>query len=131
MNTERILELADHIEKLEHYPEEELPNKSPDYFSMDQWQFDCGAPACMAGHACHLWGGLGSSQIYGQARDALDLDRSTASSLFSPNPGYQEYSEFYLSITPAIAAGVLRNLALTGEVVWPDELGWSRESYEP
>ena len=120
MNRERILELADHIEKLEHYPHPLLPNKSPDYFSMDTWQFDCGAPACLAGHACHLWGGR-PGNIADHARDALDLDRSTAAELFAPAPGYREYSDFYLSITPAMAATVLRNLALTGEVVWPEE----------
>ena len=117
MNTERIIELADHVEKLEHVHSTPPLSMFGKAFDMGIWKFRCGAPACTAGHTVYLWAwndDFDNLAIECQARVLLDLDVETADELFTPPDICSD------DVTPAMAAAVLRNLALTGEVVWPE-----------
>ncbi len=114
---------------------------------MVNWLFKCGAPCCMAGHACSLF-----SPDYGKVKDKVEEtnDRSFVGKhasdllglswdegrrLFDPksanvmldNSGFKLFNTLLLDmITPKDAATVLDHLAETGEVNWdvllPDNL---------
>lgn len=101
MNTERILHIADLIEKLE-----------PQQFDMSDYIYtaECGTVACIAGWTYLTYGGCGDP--YSEARNLLGLDEDRADALFLP------YGCDWEDITPAHAAQTLRKLAETGEVDW-------------
>ena len=104
MNRERVLELADWIEKL-----------PPEDFDMTTWRHGCQSPACIAGHAFALFepklfaNTIGSE--YSRAKSALGLNRRRAADLFTPD-GLMDRT------TNIQAARVLRHLAETGVVDW-------------
>lgn len=111
MNTERILHIADLIEKLE-----------PQQFDMSDYvtENECGAVACIAGWTYLTYGpGEYSAEVHLSAAEHLGLNRNQADELFIP-----DYSNLFDSltdwdsITPAHAAQTLRKLAETGEVDW-------------
>lgn len=113
MNKERILALADLIEK---QPHTKLNDASG--FNMGNWVHPCGTPACIAGFAAWVESGnaeeLPLMDVEDLAIQHLGIDRPTANELFSPD-GVE-----WRSITPAIAASTLRKLHDTGEVDWPE-----------
>jgi hypothetical protein len=120
MNKERILKLADIIEKQPH-----TTPQQPDGFTMSNWTHDCGTPACICGWANHELNKETSSDIWlGDDRVAaewLGLDIDTAGSLFEPSRERDSNpwaTDWWDEITPAHAAAVLRNLAETGKVDW-------------
>ena len=126
MNKERLLELADHVEALRHWPMEDVLDVPEGCFNMNRWRYRCGAPACVAGHAVALWGNAEapSSQLLGAlgaATGLLDLDLRTARRLFTPQMGLCERAEedYCDAITPKTVAGVIRELVATGIVYWP------------
>ena len=133
MNTERILHLANVIETLEPlHPEEviELEANTPDFqaidaFSMAQFYYECGTPACIAGWADFLWSADHTDDFHTgeRARDILGLEEDLSHELFEPAFVYGEvdigafdYEKEFIS--PERAAAVLRNLANTGVVDW-------------
>lgn len=129
MNKERILELADDVENM-HYaaigPEDTTRR---DCFNMVLYKFDCGAPACLAGHAVMKYGSLSQKTYRGGrisyiAQHLLGLTDLQRQLLFEPDfivwhPGKDESPV----VEPEVAAKVLRNLVRTGFVEWPmDEI---------
>lgn len=107
MNTERILHIADLIEKLE-----------PQQFDMNEWANSCGTVACIAGWTYLTYA---DEVIPGSAgtvaAEILGLDEEVANSLFVPTDE-DGLDAMYEDITPAHAAQTLRKLAETGEVDW-------------
>ena len=119
MNTENILKLANLIEFSETY---------------DQTCFKhlCGTPACIAGHAVILAGGRLSPSSYDNglcldqhggrsharvvAKEWMGLNERQANDAFDPCPYSWDHDT-----TPQDAAAMLRHLAETGKVEWPEE----------
>lgn len=106
-----------HVEALASF----LETLDPELFSMASWGYDmpCNTPACIAGWACRL---AKTHQSSYQAASwllepgASDCDWDTIySSLFVA------HNIYFDSVTPQIAAQVLRNLLATGEISWPPE----------
>jgi hypothetical protein len=124
MNKERILELADVIER------HAIPDlgfnmvtygsraDTPLYQDIDG--HSCGTVGCIAGWAYVYFGGkdlhdlVRSHHVSGIAAHHLGLDWEQEHDLFRPE-GYSEAPEMY---PPAKAVAVLRNLAETGTVNW-------------
>lgn len=119
MNKERILELADHLERLM-----DPATETEAGFSMSIWDsegedlrgqypdhsgHDCGTLCCIAGWTERLW-----PEPDDYAGDILGLSRAMSYDLFEPR---ESYPDPYTS-TPRRAAAVLRHLAATGEVDW-------------
>jgi hypothetical protein len=126
MNKERILELADIIEAQPHC----FQMGASQGFGMNHFTHQCGSPSCLGGWASATFDPDYPSfetnhQIAESAENVLDLFEKQARNLFFP-----EVYEKYGHITPAEAAGVLRNLAETGEVVWPHKEGFMKEEHE-
>jgi hypothetical protein len=109
MNAERILQLADVIEKVPHVQlDEDAPRGELDSFNMDDWH--CGTAGCIGGWAAQLFDCATS-----EAGVALGLRCIEAMSLFTPKPiNPNDWSK----ITSLQAATVLRHLAATGIVDW-------------
>lgn len=109
MNVGNILKVADAIEQ-------GLPNVSFD-MSVYSTARDCGTAACVAGHIAimeRMNADVASGfEIEDRAADFLGLGRNDASELFRPANFYER--GFH---TTAMAARVLRNLAITGKVDW-------------
>ena len=109
MNKERILELADLIEK---QPHTEIDADSG--FNMLDFNHLCGTPSCIAGWAVFQSNGNLEYVNSEEARIALGLNRLQCEDLFfawSSNLSLED-------ITPAHAAFTLRHLAETGVVDW-------------
>lgn len=117
MNKERILALADHIEKLPHY--NDVDEAGP-HFTMSRYFNPCGSPSCIAGHAICMFSDKKFEDVYGsefnEAAEVLGLGWETANKLFTPSA--LEAGKFWSMITPKEAARTLRHLAETGEVKW-------------
>lgn len=122
MNTERILALADHIEKLPHYNDVSV---NVPHFSMTRYFNECGTPSCIAGHAVNMFTDkksdeLPASLVFEVAAEALELDWDIADKLFTPN--VRDAGKYWPMIAPKEAAHTLRHLASTGEVKWLNPL---------
>lgn len=127
MNVERITQLADFIEKLPPKRFEistwasPVDDHSKSLKTVGELKHNCGTCACIGGwaealfnpddHAFNMSGD--SALLIENARQLLDLDDETADALFMPSASWDQ-------VTREMAAATLRNLALTGEVVWPD-----------
>ena len=141
MNKERVLILADHIEKLTsgsyfqgkyfymtEFGEPEVK------FDEEKFEYACGTPACIAGHAIALFANQeqlkalhdasheindGFQDAQGIAEEVLDIqqDSGIASKLFCAVPMSKQGIQLY-SPTTKQAAATLRKLAETGEVFW-------------
>ena len=113
MNKQRLLALADHLDRLEHTTERTHPHEG--HFNLDYITFgyECETPACIAGHVEAIWGSCDYSiGVMQRAGKMLDLDRLIYLELFDPHiPGREE-------ITPQHAAKVLRHYVATGIVDW-------------
>jgi hypothetical protein len=114
MRKDRILALADLIEKQPHTSRDGAPG-----FCMEAYVHSCGTPSCIAGWASWLsfrkpktLSG-GETDLFDRAKSYLRLDSATAYRLFLP-PGYFDPHLY----TPAQSAATLRRLAETGEVNW-------------
>lgn len=120
MNRERLLQLADHIESLEHldtsrvhyWPvrREEVPPEAL-LFNMEKWLLytDCGTIACIAGHTVLLFGPeelAYNPVIELRAAELLDIRAQTAYYLFRGKWTSTPMSE----ITPAQVAAQLRKM---------------------
>jgi hypothetical protein len=119
MKTERILALADHIEKVgdEHFNMSAFSNRGGAPTA-------CGSTACVAGWVIHI--GLQAGEITratldsagDKARGWLGIDEDQASALFYPE-GYSDNRDAWgKPYTAARAGAVLRHLAETDEVDW-------------
>lgn len=117
MNIERILQLADFIEKLS--PERfdiSLWIKAPDRFLTNQQLIhDCGTCACIGGWAQMLFNDPYEDSIsHSQhAFELLGLTELQADKLFCP-PNYSEPSLY----PQDRVVRTLRRLAKTGEILW-------------
>jgi hypothetical protein len=120
MNKERILALADLIEKQEHTG---LDSKSG--FNMGDFTHYCGTPACIAGWAIAMKLGdlscdvdkeifISGKSYSSLAGEFLGIGEELHVELFFSSPGEIPLDE----VSPQIAASVLRHLAETGEVDW-------------
>ena len=123
----RILQLADHLERLE-----------PAQFNMCRWLVtynnseynfsdDCKTVACIAGHTVLLFADRGTpdnpidlpDDIAEHAQKLLGLTDGQADSLFTPEQGRDIGSTVsYESISADCAAYALRHLAETERVDW-------------
>lgn len=126
MKKERILALADLIERQPHTTLEENHG-----FYMGNWTHNCGTPSCIAGWAAYasVDGILENMPGYGGyhevGMDFLGICRKQADALFEPDLLSEEEkeeevdpTEIWGFITPAQAAATLRRLAETGNVKW-------------
>ena len=124
MNVERIIELANHIEALDHAPKL-CWVESSEKFDMSKWNYECGSPACMAGHALWLLDkhlkNRNHRTVEAAAAELLELDEDDAEALFTPVERYMGIWQLS-EIEPKTAAAVLRNFAKTGNVEWNTEL---------
>ena len=126
MNTERILELAGHIED-----EATTFDMSKYWFGGCHARNICESASCLAGHAVVYFGdtdllkqsalmNLGQSLFafanwtHDFAAELLGLGKEQAHDLFIPDEDMFDYTE----ITQQEAAKVLRHLAATGKVDW-------------
>lgn len=126
-NTTRLNELADLIEKAQHFDRDDDLNPAPPsdelYFNMavvrEQDSTECGTVCCIAGWAIDLYGdpahfkkltrGLETHDIT-VASELLGIDRDTGFRLFFGN--WDEVEGIEMSnITPTQAAAQLRKLA--------------------
>ena len=117
MNTDRINRIAEHLEH----------SCQVRRFDMNVYFDDCNSPCCIAGHtACYfepqayhdaVKNDLSGFDIHLIARKALGLNAVTADMLFCPDR--REYKNAYRASRQQ-AAAVLKKLASTGRVVWPD-----------
>lgn len=119
MNTERLLALADVIERTPHREiVETYAEEAPAGFNMGTWH--CGAVCCIGGwaEAMFVLNKRHRADVT-TAAWALGLDELTADRLFYP--GEESGWDIELSyddITPVMAAVVIRDLAQTGSVHW-------------
>lgn len=110
MNKERILELAEVIER---QPDYVWPSQAHG-FTMQYYMHDCKTPACIAGWAIHLYGEDIGLARKANALNLLELTVEQAGDLFT-----MFNTDLSLpSITSAVAAQCLRNFAATGVVDW-------------
>lgn len=127
MNKERILALADLIEKQPHQPEFDATSG----FDMSCTHRDCGTPACIAGWA--LWEAQGRPESLVEPPGLWGIENNAATYLGLSVPEVSQPSGYplfyppetykYEGITPAQAASCLRHLAETGEVDWARAMG--------
>ena len=118
MNKERMMELADFIEKLEHIKYKDFGAlrsvRDPDQkivFSMLRWSdpYDCGTVCCI--------GGSGEQLLGGYIQDKLGISWDEKEALCYPCT-----NQNWNKITPQIAAQTLRLIA--NEVLDMDETLW-------
>ncbi len=95
-------------------------------FCMTSFRRGCGSAGCIAGYAVALYrprewfsGGITQADVSIYARQLLGVPVSLADSLFCPW-NYNDLAPEADEITPEMAAGVLKNFALTGKVEWPE-----------
>ena len=119
------LRVAGAVEDLE-YAHHETEVKGEAFFNMRRTQYDCGAPACLAGWTCQLAGVLEDQwhSLMTKAKGFLGLTRKQHDKLFTPvlackwgvscmsGPTEEGY------ISPQLAARVMRRYAVTGKVQW-------------
>lgn len=119
MNKERILAVADKIEKLPHKRDDNiLSHENVESFSMISYTTNCGSPQCIAGWVNHLYGKFPPEEMakcdfdhLHKAAELLDINEQQAWELFHPNGTWR-------FITQTQAAQTLRDLAETGSVIW-------------
>lgn len=122
-NLRRIEALADHLATLKHKPRttdaiyvdgeldiEASKKLNKDRFHMGNWEFDCGAPACVAGWAAFKYGKApGTLGVSDAAAEALNIDYEWAMMmLFAPDG---VVTKSLNEITPKQAAAALRRVA--------------------
>ena len=119
MNKERIIELADKIEQLEHDENGSYSN-GINGFCMNYFSDVCGSPSCIAGWAVHMYHPdskdlllSGPAKISQSAADLLGIDKHVAGMLFEPNR-----FDVYNHITPQEASITLRKFAETNIIDW-------------
>lgn len=121
MNKERVLALAELIEKQPHVGKEEATTEG---FDMAQWFHPCGTPACIAGWTLALKYGDWSPKLHDKrdargveadAADYLGLEGNQSAQLFFV--GYKSEKSFS-EVTPQDAAKLLRHFAETGTIDW-------------
>ena len=116
MNRERLLELADHMEGLRHWPNPDPLDVPEGCFNMNRWRYICGAPACTAGHAVALWGDASNPfatdpSPTGRCRFARPGAEDSPSAFHAPVPIgiLRREEDYYEAITPKEVAWVIRN----------------------
>lgn len=129
MNKERLLVLAEHLEKLPlldlsnstYAANEPTLDTQPTHFCMAKWyeNYTCGTAACIAGHAAYLWKDdlpfkpdprkpVGRDEnIFDLGKEVLGLTGAQADGLFM---GYWSSKPIH-AITPHEAAAQLRKMA--------------------
>ena len=120
MDTQKINELADHIEAVGG----RLTGDGQVQFDMRDYAHPCGAPACFSGHCvsyfdpelyAHRIANDQVSDLHEDAADILDLSTDRANRLFVPI--VEDNPEAY-EIDAQQGANVLRHLAETGRINW-------------
>jgi len=116
MNTDRILALADLIEK-----QPLTDSIAADGFYMGSYTHECGTPSCIAGWAA--WESLGRPAhmklndewgVSDLAAEFLGISDEQRRSLFLMSNSNRSYH----GVSPTEAAAVIRRFAATGEVDW-------------
>ena len=131
MNRQKILDLADYVEKSDSYCQ-------LNWFHDKESEHPCGAPSCIAGHLFTMDGGqyygVSDWQIadkFGVVRqrsaqdyleETLELSLDLLACLTAAIPLDTINSTETIRPTPEHAAWTLRNLAHTGKVVWRKDL---------
>ena len=127
MDTDKIRKLAKHIRSLPRVPHRHVQHDPKVAmlrgFSMEEFRYPCGSPACIAGWAVALFGDdlLNSGNTLFDAGLILGLAPHTAMSLFTPEVPYAQFSSSPGErghISPEFAANVLDHLADYGSVCW-------------
>ena len=122
MNEERILELADYVEGLDHRIDIGEETRKHDITTPRDFHMDH-CPQCLIGQTGVLFSSVASMMIKywnsHEASEVLGLDDDVSKKLFFPAL-YSDLGEGpLLEITPEIAADVLRHFVDTGEITWP------------
>lgn len=130
MNVERLQQLAAHLRTLERTQfdmREWFMNRKP-VSTKDGWvEYDCGTPACIAGHAVAMFHELdlraplveqlGMHTVCTLAEELLDLQMNQSIPLFMPPETSADGIRMY-DATPQQAAEVIEHFINTGEVDW-------------
>ena len=130
MNVENINKLIDHMESI---PEVENINKLIDHlesigdseYDQRRHTFECGSPACIAGHAVYLAKGkvydVEDCHISLIAGNWLGIHMVTKQKMFCANP--MELNRYSKTDAPTTkdAVRMLKNFLETGKVVWRKE----------
>lgn len=125
LRVERLRKLADHVEALEHHSRTFVGKYGEPGFNLGLYQFDCGAPACIAGHAEVMFPEdprgrevpEARAKTFNRAKCRLGLEQDEAHDLFTP--GHLLVN--LMDVPPEVAAAVLRRFADTGHVTWPED----------
>lgn len=120
MHKDRILKLADTIEKCESREALLADFDKPDIpgFSMRRAWYDCDSPSCIIGWTYQMFG---DGKKDAETAKLLGIPRRKSISLTMPSNRHAHWCARpgqYNYVTPEHAAAVLRNLAETGEVDW-------------
>lgn len=122
MNKQNILDLADLIEQQPDYAIQDWPgDRGEGGFSMEAFEFPCGTPACIAGHASALSGAGDTLKDIGEW---LGLEFLDAHGLCLPQHHHAHFNRKPGQpghITAQRAADTLRRLVKTGKVEWGAE----------
>lgn len=126
MNKERILGLADMIEKLPHDPDASGFSGRISGFNMGYYSI-CDTPSCIAGWAVHKYydGGIPKfndrpskyKHYITQASLLLDIPKDDGFELFIPSLPDEVVHN---NLTSQMAAKVLRTYVQTGQVMWKE-----------
>ena len=121
MNIENLKSLVEKIEALRpviYLCDDDEVNQG---FNMGSFNFPCGSPSCIAGHACAIGYNLASYRWIHQnvawttaAAMWLEIDIETAEALFLGKEAPADIQ----SLTPSDAIAVINHLIETGEVDW-------------
>ena len=121
MNEERILELADYVEGLEHENESLSTHDKYNQHQARPFHMDH-CKQCLIGQTGVLFTSVASMAFkfwnsY-EAAEVLGLDEDVSKKLFFPSM-YADGIGAMKEVTPKVAAEVLRNFVDTGKIEWP------------
>lgn len=129
--TKRILGFARYLETRKHVPTDNRYVRTKQKFNMSSYNFNCGSPACMGGHAAEMSEGCFEPTVAATAAKWLGLSFDASHTLFTPSryaltgyklePGSDGFFDIYNKITPKMAAQALRRYARgarTMDTIW-------------
>lgn len=110
MNKERMLKLADALERSRLGVRFNMRSLCSDGDAVVGDQLECGTSCCIAGMACLMFGGRGCAFSGTVARSLLDLNSDQANRLFYNSRLYVSPKEEWRDITKKEAVAAIRRM---------------------